>query len=176
MKFYTGIGSRNIPDHVGRVMTSMACRLNEMGHCLVSGNAEGSDQAFARGVNDSNAQIWLPWKNFNQDFQDEHPLHHYELVKDDDWDAWESVEKFHPNPKSLSENGWKFMRRNYRQVIGFNGLNSEFVICWTPDGKDSGGPGFAMKVAKHYNIPIFNLYLMTDAEILKEIIKLGVIF
>ena len=32
------------------------------------------------------------------------------------------------------------------------------VVCWTRDGKASGGTGQAMRFAEYLEIPIFNLY------------------
>lgn len=55
------------------------------------------------------------------------------------------------------------MSRNSYQVLEKD-LNTpvEFVLCWTKDGKASGGTGQAMRIAKDKNIPIFNL--KTDIE------------
>jgi hypothetical protein len=50
------------------------------------------------------------------------------------------------------------MARNYRQIIGKDAQNSEFVICWTKDGESSGGTGQALRIAAHHNIPIHNLF------------------
>ena len=35
---------------------------------------------------------------------------------------------------------------------------TSFIVCWTKDGKASGGTGQALRVAKKYDIPVFNLY------------------
>lgn len=29
-------------------------------------------------------------------------------------------------------------------------------MCWTPEGKITGGTGQALRIAKHYEIPILN--------------------
>lgn len=34
----------------------------------------------------------------------------------------------------------------------------KFVVCWTADGKASGGTGQALRVASAYDVPIFNLF------------------
>lgn len=36
--------------------------------------------------------------------------------------------------------------------------DSSFVVCWTSDGKDSGGTGQALRIARDRNIPVYNLY------------------
>ena len=50
------------------------------------------------------------------------------------------------------------MARNSYQVLGRN-LDDpvEFVICWTPGGSGSGGTGQAIRIAKDYQIPVFDL-------------------
>lgn len=54
--------------------------------------------------------------------------------------------------------GWMFMSRNVYQVLGPN-LDDpvEFIICWTKDGKASGGTGQAIRIANDYGVPVFNL-------------------
>jgi hypothetical protein len=53
----------------------------------------------------------------------------------------------------------KLMARNMYQVLGQDlETPTSFIVCWTKDGKASGGTGQALRVAKKYNIPIFNLY------------------
>lgn len=170
-KYYAGIGSRTIPDEISKAMTSLAERLNEDGYILRSGNATGSDQAFARGVKDDKAQIWLPWGSFQIEFRREYPNHNYRNIEDNDEEAWDSIDRFHPSPKSLSIVARQFMARNYRQIVGKKQSNSRFVICWTHDGTDVGGTGQAIRIAKSLNIPVFNLYHLSEDEVLKEIEK-----
>jgi hypothetical protein len=188
MKFFAGIGSRTIPKTVAIDMENISKCLTQRGYILRSGNATGSDQAFAKGVHGKNAQIWLPWKDFEQEFQDLYPEHRYRLVGDEccpgepDPEAWDSVEKFHPYFKKMlelkdtsrSDEYYRFMRfmsRNYRQVRGWGEADSEFVICWTHDGTDVGGTGQAIRIANHYGIPVFNMFDKNAIEIIREIDK-----
>jgi len=173
VKFYSGIGSRETPWEVCGHMTYLATILEDMGYTLRSGNAEGADQAFASGV-EKNAQIWLPWDNFNRDFQDSHPKHTYITNK------WEkeslgSVDEFHPAPEKLSVNGVLLMARNFRQIIGLNEPDSEFLICWTPRGEIRGGTGQAIRIANSKQIPIYNMFNLTPNQILSEIEKRNLI-
>ena len=175
-KYYTGIGSRTAPDHVLRVIMYLSKRLSQYGYVLRSGNAEGCDQAFAGGILGNMAEIWLPWDGFNKDFQDEFPDMDYKLVSDDDWEAIDSVEKYHPSPENLSEAGKLFMTRNYRQVVGYDGEpDSEFVVCWTPEGRPIGGTAQAIRIAEDRSIPVYNLFNMTSEEVIKEIEKINLI-
>jgi len=164
-RYYAGIGSRSVPTVITNHMTDIAGQLEKVGLTLRSGNAAGSDQAFAKGV--EKAQIWLPHHEFNYD--DRNPNHDYKLVGYDDEEAIESVSKFHPKPSALGDFGLSAMARNFRQLMGLNEPDSEFVICWTPDGKDSGGTGQAIRIANHYDIPVFNLYNTDAEEIMNQI-------
>ena len=172
-KFYSGIGSRSVPKIVGDRMKELAKVLNQQDYWLRSGNADGADQAFAKGVEDEKAQIWLPWKDFNIGFQKMHPQHEYKLVNQSDVESLDSINKFHPYGSKLSHTSRSFMARNYRQWKGLSEPDSEFVICWTEGGRDIGGTGQCIRIARYYNSPIYNMFDMTNEQILKEIEKLN---
>jgi hypothetical protein len=130
-KAYAGIGSRKTPQEVQIKMTEIASRLSLLGYVLYSGGAEGADEAFELGA--SRRTIFLPWGGFNGKTEDGNeyvvPPTNLELV-----------ERFHPKPSSLSSDGLSLMSRNSYQVLGPD-LKSpvDFVLCWTKDGKASGG-------------------------------------
>lgn len=147
MKYYAGIGSRYTPVEIQEKMTLIAERLSRHSYCLRSGGAPGADIAFQKGS--THKQIFLPWAGFNGNKGADFIVPKVNV---------EFVRKYHPKPNSLSEAGLKLMSRNSYQVLGLE-LNDpvEFVICWTKDGKASGGTGQALRIAKDYNIPIFNL-------------------
>lgn len=174
-RYYAGIGARSCPLNILNDMTHLSTTLNGMGYTLRSGNADGADFAFAKGVEDEKAQIWLPWKNFNIGFQRIHPQHTYRLIREPDDESWDSINKFHPNGPKLNTIYKKFMARNYRQVRGLGEPDSEFVICWTHDGTAVGGTGQALRIAKNFNIPIFNLFNLNVGDILNEVEKLNLI-
>ena len=149
--FYAGIGARKAPKEVLEMMDEIAVRLKYENWILRSGGAEGSDSAFESGVVDpAFSQIFLPWKGFNNNdsmyfnYADEH----VELAKE-----------FHPAWWNLTHGMRKMMVRNSAQIIGVNTEpNSSFVICYTKDGKFSGGTGQALRVADSMDIPIYNLH------------------
>ena len=147
MKYYTGIGSRETPDDVMIKMTEIAKKLSRLSYTLRSGAADGADTAFEDGAG-SNKQIFLPWNNFNKRTEGIIPEFNEDMVR-----------KYHPKPDSLTVGGWLLMSRNTNQVLGQNFDDPvEFVLCWTKDGKASGGTGQALRIAKDYNIPVFNFY------------------
>ena len=62
MERYAGIGSRRrTPDHILRIMTLLAFKLEGLGFVLRSGGAQGCDKAFESGVKlDANKEIFRP--------------------------------------------------------------------------------------------------------------------
>jgi hypothetical protein len=61
--------------------------------------------------------------------------------------------------------------RNAQIVLG-DDLKTpvDFVVCWTPDGKLTGGTAMALRIAFDYDIPIFNLgSRLGEVEVLKKL-------
>lgn len=157
MKYYTGIGSRSTPQNVMQLMTKVATYLSSIGYILRSGGADGADSAFESGS--TNSEIFLPWPNFNnkKGIVCSHPL------------AIELAMRFHPNYSNLSAGAKKLMHRNSHQLFGVNmDTPSDFVICWTPNGSGSGGTGQALRIAKYYNIPIFDIGHYNNMDVAKK--------
>ena len=151
--YYAGIGSRETPDWVIDIMEKMGTWLAKKGDTLRSGGADGADSAFERGCDKVNGakEIFLPWKGFNGNNS---PFYKYE--KSDE--AIQLAKYYHPYWENLSQGGRALQTRNTFQVLGID-LNtpSDFVVCWTKDGKEKGGTAQAMRIAKDKGIPIFNL-------------------
>lgn len=162
--FYAGIGSRDTPADVLETMTGIACILREQGYVLRSGHADGADLAFERGSQGQN-QIWLPWPDFNYESpQAQGLVHTGHFAIRENWAADKIAADFHPNWSACSEGARKLHTRNVYQVLG-PGLGivstetvSKFIICWTKDGKASGGTGQAIRIAEGCEIPVFNLF------------------
>lgn len=156
-KAYAGIGSRETPKDVCLYMTAIAKRLAKLGYSCYSGGAEGADSAFECGAI-VNRKIFLPWDGFNKkNISTLTKLHGEGSYVVPPFNE-ELVRKYHPKPNALSEYGWKLMSRNSYQVLGPD-LKSpvDFVLCWTKDGKASGGTGQAIRIATDRGIPVFNL-------------------
>lgn len=157
-KTYAGIGSRETPDDVLRLMTRCAKRI-EARHAMVlrSGGAEGADAAFERGTIGPK-QIFLPWNGFNgRTIQ-------RGLLGVNEKKAYEIAAKHHPAWNRISDTAKKLMARNTHQVLGATCVDpSAFVLCWTPDGSigkttaKTGGTGQAIRIAHAHGIPVFNL-------------------
>lgn len=151
--YYTGIGSRETPSHICNEMRLIACLLFGRGYILRSGGADGADLAFEEGAA-NRKEIFLPWKGFNgstSSLYNINPL------------AFEIASKYHPVWHQLKDSHKKMHARNVHQVLGLN-LNDpvDFVVCYTVDGKLSGGTATAMRIARDKDIPIFNLFYDKD--------------
>lgn len=157
-RYYTGIGSRETPENVCQAMTLIAKALNRFGYTLRSGHAPGADQAFELGAGDLK-EIFLPWPRFEgSDSQFVGPS---EM-------AVELSRKLFPHFPGVSQGTRKLISRNMHQLFGPNIQGSpvsDFVVCWTPNAKLVGGTAYALKAAKHFNIPVFNL--ASDLDVIK---------
>jgi hypothetical protein len=164
IKYYAGIGSRETPLSLQPLIHELVELLNANGYTLRSGGAPGADTFFEEKA--ALKEIYLPWKGFNGNAS---PL--YQSLDPDFYALCRKIaQEFHPNWGRLSWPVQKLMARNTMQIIGsgFNEKHSEFVVCWTKDGKASGGTGQALRIAKHYKIPIFNLFNEADVIQLKK--------
>ena len=152
-RYYTGIGSRETPLDVCDEMAWIAKWLRSKRYRLRSGHAIRADQAFEWGAEGS-ADIYLPWSGFEGSTSllalDKLPAGAVRMAE-------EMARKHHPAWDRCGRDARAFHTRNTFQILGFEGL-SEFVVCWTKDGKASGGTGQALRLAKHFKIPIVNMY------------------
>jgi len=150
MLIYTGIGSRNTPDDVLKTMTALATELELTNYTLRSGGAEGADTAFEVGVHSCfNQEIYLPWKGFNNSHSPLHSPSDKAIIM---------AKAYHPNWDACSRWARLFHARNCHQVLGQDlKTPTDFVLCWTPKGQWIGGTSQALRIADHWNIPIFNL-------------------
>ena len=148
MKYYTGIGSRDTPEHVLEEMTQLAREFGKRGWTLRSGGASGADTAFEEGAGAK--EIYLPWAGFNGNDS--------KLYQPAGKESFEIAARFHPAWERCSDTVRKLHARNVHQVLGQDLKTlSEVVVCWTHGGNLVGGTAQALRIAKHYDIPIFNL-------------------
>lgn len=156
MKIYAGIGSRETPPEYLELMTHVAQDLGP-GWLLRSGGAKGADTAFAAGA--QNKEIHLPWNSYNNNWAGREGR----VVPIITPAITEIAARFHPNWCNLSATVRSFMERNTTIVLGQNLDDyARMVICWTPNGRMMGGTSHAMRIAYHYDIPVFNLALRED--------------
>jgi hypothetical protein len=164
MRAYAGVGSRETPPDVLVLMEQIADRLAAEGWTLRSGNAPGADQAFARGhlrtgCNDR-IEIYLPWKGFEAA-----ALNGWEDAivarPEPQPEAYPIAEEFHPNWAALKRGGRALQARNVHQVLGpdvtYPGPVSRAIVCWTPGARGGGGTGQAIRIARNFAVPVFDL-------------------
>jgi len=152
-RFYAGIGSRETPYNTLQLIPRIADKLGCMGFTLRSGGAPGADQAFEQCISEFFCEIYLPWDGFEGK--------HYDDLQYLRWlpEAMEIAAKYHPAWDRLSRGGKALMARNVHQVLGQDlKTPSEFVVCYTKDGKASGGTGQALRIAEDYKIDIYNIF------------------
>jgi len=152
-QYYAGIGSRSTPiEPYQAQFKDIASVLEKRGFILRSGGAEGADEYFESGVsNADNKQIYLPWKKYR-----DNPSPLYTITDS----AYEVAQRFHRNWNCLTQGGKALHARNTNIVLGPDVTRLDnmvsFIICWTPNGQESGGTGQALRMAEHFNIPVFN--------------------
>ena len=162
---YTGIGSRDTPPLILEAMEALAGFMAEQEFTLRSGAAEGADTAFEKGAAEFNGrrEIYLPWPSFNG--------HHSKLEPKQE--AYTIAEAFHPNWPKLYTAGRKLMACNVHQVLGTSLQSpSQFVVCWTPKGKNVGSTVLAINLALANNIPVINLGAITLENAQAQIMEL----
>jgi hypothetical protein len=148
-KRYAGIGSRRTPGKILFLMEEVGRLLASLNIELQSGEAGGADQAFERGCAAASGpkRIRLPWKGFNGSRS---------LLFDLPEKAFRIAETFHPAWKTLSPAVRKLMARSSFQVLHDLETPVDFLLCYTPGGSGTGGTGQALRIARHYRIPIFD--------------------
>lgn len=157
--YYTGVGSRETPDHILKIMRDVAFKLDEMGWILRSGGADGADTAFQIGAVNTPSEIYLPWNNFNQTpgrTIDASKLSNYREASD-------IASGLHPAWDRLTRGPRALHTRNVYQVLGLDlDTPSRLLVCWAPivgkRGEVKGGTNTAVKLARMKGIPVRNLY------------------
>jgi len=165
-----GIGSRDTPKTILSQMTSLGIRFANLGWCLRSGGADGADTAFEIGCDQANGakEIFLPWKGMeSKRFPKSQGGHSSTLYNIAPY-AFHIASQIHPVWDDLSQGMQKLHARNVHQILGEN-LDDpvKFVVCWTKNGKLSGGTATAMQLAYDLDIPVFNLAECSSDDVLR---------
>jgi hypothetical protein len=169
MKYYTGIGTRNVSNDLIDFISWVGISLAKANYILRSGAADGCDKAFELGcdLQAGSKEIFIPWRKFSEDDS------HISLEDLDNVEQAETIaEQFHPSWQWLKFGAKKLHTRNVYQVLGEDlQTPSKFVVCYTTDGEASGGTGQAMRIAEAYDIPIYNLYHESTRKEIEDVIK-----
>lgn len=163
MTAYAGIGSRKTPPDILDLMMKIAKWMSWAGYSLRTGGAEGADLAFERGAMALNGSavaptfIYLPWPGYNS--IQRRGFHHSQVMDAPSPAAFREAARHHPVWKDLSDGAKCLHARNCHIVLGETlDRPVQRIICWTPNGKETGGTAQAMRIARKKHISIHNLH------------------
>ncbi len=168
-KAYTGVGSRETPVDVLELMRKIATILSGENYILRSGGADGADLAFESGVVMGTdlvrrKEIYLPWKGFNDRIG----------ICDTPREAYNMAAKIHPAWFACSRGARALHARNICQVLSYSlKTPSKFLICWTKEGKDTGGTRTAIVCARNNSVPVWNLANLRERIAIEMILGSG---
>lgn len=158
------IGSRKITPEQYDLFYKIGRYLSSQGYFISSGNANGTDQSFADGVNSSNPKnllLYLPWATYNQD-----SIHcENKILKEPKIQWFDLTAPFHPGWKNLSQGVKRLMARNYGIIY-----KADKVIALLNHNKSGGGgTGQGVRIANHLKIPVLDLNGKSYEEIIQFI-------
>lgn len=148
------VGRRDLKRSESLYLESVGLALIENGHSIASGNAPGSDQAFALGasyLDPSKVTLYLPWSSFEKKAVIEgNVLHQVEEATAEHQDL---ARRAHPAWDRLEPTVRRLMVRNAMIV------KSSAVVIAFPDltKPGLGGTGHAMRCALELGIPVWLL-------------------
>lgn len=171
-KILTGVGSRDTPKDILKVIRKVSKKLVLNGYTLRSGGADGADEYFYEGWLDAYqenilvpcAEIYLPWERFNNHSTGTN----YILVRDKSTisQAEELVNQIHPVASKLSRGAKALHTRNCFQVLGKDlQTPSTLFLCYAKvdrNGEPSGGTRTAIKIAERIGLKVSNLFVQED--------------
>jgi hypothetical protein len=154
---YAGIGSRETPPEILKLMNQVGFLLARNNVACRTGAALGADQAFANGANMGRGMthLSLPWDKYERDWINTlHPSLITVQVLDPltDIDAIRSVADHHPYYAKLKQGSIKLHARNWLILY-----EADYVICYTSDGTDKGGTGQGIRIAEAMGKDVHNL-------------------
>lgn len=171
IKSIAGIGSRGTPPEILEEMKKIGAWCGSKQIEVRSGHADGADWAFEQGAQRF-CTAFIPWQGFNVQLKSRANL----IVPFFSAELFKTVDMYHPAPERLNYGVRKIMARNACQILGVDLDESvDAVVCWTIDGRDSGGTGQALRIAAAKGIPIYNMRapdLATANNVIKTLLML----
>jgi len=155
---YAGIGARKTPEELLPNLSTAAASLAKAGVGLRTGGSWGADQAFYDGwkrvEQDELVEIFVPYSGFRGFVC----TNANRVFGPPSKEAKAIAREFHPNWANVGDTGRMYLARNVYQILGFDLESpSDFVLCWTPDGKEIGGTSQGIRIAHSHSIPVINL-------------------
>jgi len=151
MNYYAGIGSRQSPNDILKLMSEIASKLANEQWILRSGGAKGADKAFESWAGELK-EIYRP--------------------KHTTPEAMKLAMEHHPAPQHCNDYVRKLHGRNAIIVLGLDLITPvKFVACWTYKGNLQGGTALGMRIAEANNIPVFNLAFDDKRDLFEQYIS-----
>ena len=163
---YAGIGARATPASVLADMTVMAGWLARTGWTLSTGGADGADSAFAKGTPAGQRTVWLPWRGYNgHRGPDCRVLSAAAMAA-----CIEIAAPLHPAWERCSPAVRKLHARNAAVLLGGTlDRPVDAVVCFTAEGRVTGGTGMAIRIAEARGIPVLNLGSMAPRAVCERL-------
>jgi len=153
------IGSRDISAWSGAIMEKIGEVIVLAGGYVTTGNAIGSDAAFARGgnrVNPSHVILYLPWKTYNEEL-----IVEKNLVTWQDNPEWEFMARaHHPVYDQLSKGAKQMMNRN----AGILSRANACIAFLNHSKQGFGGTGHGWRISGTMGIPRFDLSTLNPSD------------
>lgn len=137
MKYYTGVGSRETPEHILKFIEQFAYWLAGRGYTGRSGSAAGADSAFEQGFsnyeeingisNKATFEAYLPWKGFSGKLEGSIHIVTPELPNYNE--AVEIASTIHPAWNRLGRGAKALHTRNVYQVLGLDLNTPSCPLC-----------------------------------------------
>lgn len=146
------IGTRQPTAELRSLCRNVAAAFRDLGCHLVTGNADGIDGIAVDIWNrlfPERVTLVLPWPNYNR-----HRIHPQNsvIVFRDQREWAESVVRYHPTGRHLSIGAFRLHARIYGIVE-----MADAVIAFPYDGRESGGTGQGIRIARQMGKPLFVL-------------------
>lgn len=157
-RVYAGIGSRQLSESELKRCRDKAKRRALEGWILRTGAADGADQAFAEGALFVGGRVilCLPWASYEKEWVEWTKRHgaEVEVLSNRDFEAWDSVDKYHPAASQLSRGIRALHARNFVILRG-----CEECLAWPKKDKYGGygGTGQGMRIAEAAGMGVKNL-------------------
>jgi hypothetical protein len=156
MTFIACIGSRETPDDILQTIEHLGEMIAAAGLTVVSGNAIGADQAFAKGANQvdpTKVKLFLPWPKYQEEaFVDGNSI---EVVYSSSLE--ELAAKHHPGWNYLNQPVRKLMTRNAAIIKAAHDSTGLVIGYLDLYHKGGGGTGHGWRIATEFGMELINL-------------------
>ncbi len=187
--YYTGVGSRETPTNILKLMHQVAYGMARLGYTGRSGSAGGADTAFEQGYNEYaivngisdyySFEAYLPWKGFSDIIEDS--VHIVTPNLNNYQEACDIAATLHPIYHKLKRGAKALHTRNVYQILGLD-LNtpSKILFCYAQPTYNKqgeltgvkGGTNTAVQLAMKHDIKVYNFYFEEDIQTVKELLKI----